>query len=454
MDFLRNKAFYLMSHMPSKLRFLVLFGIISFTALYLLQIASPIRINTDSYRLLSMAINFNLGKGFTVDGHLDQYPLGYPFLVAKMLDASIARSWTLVFINIVSLFAGLGLFVRLFLDGYTALFKWVLFLMSMCSWVFIKHVTLATTDLLYLLISIVALYCLVRYLRIKNYKKWFWLALAFVLSLASIKIRTVGICLVATLPIVLIAHSDFSVGLAYLRRELKLLMVMFLAFFVIGTMGLFFVSKTEWFVAQFVSKQGYFQSMLSIFSEQGVISFLMTNAQNRMIEYGEITLNIPFLKFVDWRWLFSIFGFFTFAASIWGAFLALKNTITFPLSVYFLFYMGLLFVWPFYDPRFLMPVIPAIFLFAYLPILTIIKRFGNPFRVFFSYCVAFVFLGFVALVFSSKITLSGNNIGECYGDETNKMSCRYFYKKNAFIDKSKVNPGHLQILENLSGMNH
>jgi len=98
-------------------------------------------------------------------------------------------------------------------------------------------------------------------------------------------------------------------------------------------------------------------------------------------------------------------------------------------------------------------IFPAIFLFAYLPILTIIKRFGNPFRVFFLYCVAFVFLEFVALVFSSKITLSGNNIGECYGDETNKMSCRYFYKKNACIDKSKVNPGHLQILENLSGMN-
>jgi hypothetical protein len=75
---------------------------------YCLQVVSPLRINTDSYRLLSMAVSANEGHGYLVEGRPDQFPNGYPFLVKVCLQAGIANSATLIGMNII--FYSIGLF--------------------------------------------------------------------------------------------------------------------------------------------------------------------------------------------------------------------------------------------------------------------------------------------------------------------------------------------------------
>ena len=76
---------------------------------YCLQVVSPLRINTDAYRLLSMAVSASEGNGYLVDGQPDQFPNGYPFLVKIMLMAGIADSASLVALNL--LFYAGGLYV-------------------------------------------------------------------------------------------------------------------------------------------------------------------------------------------------------------------------------------------------------------------------------------------------------------------------------------------------------
>lgn len=65
-------------------------------ACYCLQMLSPLRLNTDSTRLLSMAASAHAGEGYLVDGNIDQFPNGYPAVVRVMLRAGIANSSSLV----------------------------------------------------------------------------------------------------------------------------------------------------------------------------------------------------------------------------------------------------------------------------------------------------------------------------------------------------------------------
>ena len=68
--FRESKWFWLLG----ALLFLVLGG-------YLLQIVSPLRLNTDSLRLLSMASSWVDGGNFLVNGNKDSFPVGYPMFL-------------------------------------------------------------------------------------------------------------------------------------------------------------------------------------------------------------------------------------------------------------------------------------------------------------------------------------------------------------------------------------
>jgi hypothetical protein len=80
--------------------------------IYLLQAFSPLRINTDAYRLLSMAVSAYEGRGYLVDGHQDLIPLGYPFIVKTLLHMGLASSMMLVLLNLLGLTIGLAVLHR------------------------------------------------------------------------------------------------------------------------------------------------------------------------------------------------------------------------------------------------------------------------------------------------------------------------------------------------------
>ena len=59
---------------------------------YLLQIVSPLRLNTDSLRLLSMASSWVDGGNFLVNGNKDQFPVGYPMFLGLLEKGGVGNS--------------------------------------------------------------------------------------------------------------------------------------------------------------------------------------------------------------------------------------------------------------------------------------------------------------------------------------------------------------------------
>ena len=97
-----------------KLNSLLLPFIIVVSAIYIVQIFSPLRLNNDNSILLMMAEEYLSNGSFTVDGGAPYVPIGYPAMVAALKFLGIATPSMLIGINVALIFAGLYLFYRLF----------------------------------------------------------------------------------------------------------------------------------------------------------------------------------------------------------------------------------------------------------------------------------------------------------------------------------------------------
>ncbi|MEM1154208.1 MAG: hypothetical protein AAGI44_08700, partial [Pseudomonadota bacterium] len=193
----------------SSLLKLLLWGLLTTAALaYLIQVATPLRLNTDAYRLLSLAVSAHEGRGFLVDGEPDQFPPAYPLAVRSLMDASIANAATLVILNLASLGFGLALLWRwlrkLWGGGLSPVL--LVLLWTMLSWVLIKHITLPLTECLYLAFSMLTLELALRFLDARGRRKWVWIILAFSAAWLALMTRTVGVTLFPALALCLLLH--------------------------------------------------------------------------------------------------------------------------------------------------------------------------------------------------------------------------------------------------------
>ena len=71
------------------------------------ELASPLRLNTDATVFLSLAQSFLEGDGFVFEGRITHFPVGYPLIVATLDRIGIASSATFISVNILSVGAGL-----------------------------------------------------------------------------------------------------------------------------------------------------------------------------------------------------------------------------------------------------------------------------------------------------------------------------------------------------------
>src|SRR5579862_5389355 len=126
---------------------------------FVLQVFTPLRLNTDAMVLLSMGESAAHGGGFLDDGQKTVFPPGYPALLAVLMNIGLAHSWAIVGLNVallsVGLFVTYYLFIQEFFKDKTA----VLFICSffLLSFVVVKHVTVPLTDIPYFCCSMSSL---------------------------------------------------------------------------------------------------------------------------------------------------------------------------------------------------------------------------------------------------------------------------------------------------------
>jgi hypothetical protein len=161
----------------------------------------------------------------------------------------------------------------------------------------------------------------------------------------------------------------------------------------------------------FFSKQLGLNHYTGVFTKQFDEGLgLSTILQWHFIEWAELSFNtssvklLPYLPASVGKWLFVLAGIIFFAGFVYLLFFR-KSNIPFIIKAYLFFYSLLMFTWPFYDPRFWVPVVPLI-------IAIIIKSptaFSRPVivkRLAFVFVAAYTLLGLLSVGYMTYTSLN------------------------------------------------
>jgi hypothetical protein len=131
---------------------------------YLAQIASPLRLVGDGVDYLLQASSAADGHGFRVHGEQSMRPPGYPALIFFLEKAGIGKSWAIVALN--CLLLGIGCWSSYYVlrssFGFEAGAAKVICLLTLLSFVMVKHVTYPLSDVCFFGASMPCLLLLLR----------------------------------------------------------------------------------------------------------------------------------------------------------------------------------------------------------------------------------------------------------------------------------------------------
>jgi hypothetical protein len=369
---------------------------------YAIQAATPLRLNTDAVTFLEMAASATDGHGFPKT----RYPPGYPAIVSGLERIGAATSAGLVACNIAATAAALAAFfwiftrrLRLSTEASAAIC-----LVSAASWVWIKHVTLPLSDMPFLGVSAVAILLITMAETEHGLRRTGLLSGAAICCALAVLLRTIGIALV---PALIWAASGRGV-LKWLRSKPWLAASSAALMATIAIVGFIRLWHTE-----------YFQNFLSVGEREGVVGMLVRNLGWRLDEFGEMTVNVPQFKAPEsMHAAFTIVGAAILALCAGG--LVCRRKFVSSTEIYLAAFAAILFVWPWYDPRFWLPVIPLLAAYVWMGATRIADQwptFRNRATLFLCLPLAvFLLLGIVSLAYSTRITFAGEKFPERYGN--------------------------------------
>jgi len=399
---------------------------------FALQVFSPLRLNTDAIVLLSMGESAAHGGGFLDSEQKTVFPPGYPTLLAVLLRLGLAHPWVIVGLNVVflsvGLFAAYSLLIRQFFEDRALVLMICSFFLL--SYVVVKHFTIALTDVPFFCCSMCCLAVMSRITKIDwNWRFVILAVAAWLLAVAAITARRVGVALVPPLVFVIVCSPQFKSLLKRLSLRTKLIIVVVSVFVGIGTMHV-------------IAKTSSLSDFIGVAKKAKISTLVLQILSYRFTEFGELLGNFPMTKMptklhvmVPWM------GLLLFLLTLLG--LVTKRRKISPTEVFMVCYMGIFFAWPYYDARFWLPVIPL--LIAYSVLAVKILRF--PKHVVTIYCIVFATLGFGAIAYSTRISFAGSEFPDRFGDGYLRPTyCAAFQSCRDGGDPNKVNAKALRLL--------
>lgn len=375
-------------------------------AIYLLQVKSPLRLNTDAIVLLSMADSFLQGTGFLFYGKTTMFPPGYPALVALATVANLGTSWALILMNCIFLAAGVGATYYILTRSMkvrpeTALLACCL---TLLCYVFVKHATLPLTDIPFFGLACICLMVIAIADKKSGSEQARWLLLAWVLTLASIFMRRTGLALVPVLFWVWARQGRDTAVLfrpAYWRKRLT-------------PAALIVLLAAGAVIAAVVAKTSTSSDAKLFYSERTLVRGVAEVIGYRLTEWGEVTTNIPQAKLpAPAQPLVPAIGLAVMAVAAAG-FWSRRRTIG-AADIYVVCYSLLVAAFPFYDARYWIPAFP--FLIGHL-VLAGEPVFCKPAvrLATAAYLGLFAVLGLVGLAYSTRVSYAGDRFPDVYGD--------------------------------------
>jgi hypothetical protein len=364
---------------------------------YLVQLASPLRTNTDATQFLDLAASASDGAGFVVDGKPSHFPPGYPLVLAALDRAGLACSASFIGLNLLALAVGLVATAYILHRslGFGTLALLGIANLTMLCWVLIKHVTLPLSDIPYFGLAQACVALLTWAIDQPRNQRIAGLGLAILVALAAISVRTVGISLLpaivfASLPIGLVERCG---ELARRRRA--------------GGVGIALALIGGAVIAcPLIVRTQYFANFLAAWFETYGLDDL---AGAKLSDWGELVVNTSAAKLpASLRGGVAAAGLLVPILLVLGA---RQRRRLAPVDVYTASYLAILLVWPYQDARFWIPLFPVFLGYAWLAL----ARF-TEYRVVrwagLTYLTAFSLLGVVALAYSSWISLAHDRFPE------------------------------------------
>jgi hypothetical protein len=357
-------------------------------AAHAVQLWGPLRVNTDAEHFLKCAAAASDSSQAIPIADSRPHPPGYATMVAVMDRAGAGSTPMLVGLNLVfvalGIFAALGLLRRGF--GFAEDEALIVCAMTLLSFVVVKHSPIPLSDVPFFGLATGALYTLVRADQLGPARKR-WMVLSVVLIILAISVRTIGVALLPALLWV-------SCGR---RKQLATVLL------VVGAaLGGFVLSQSAY--AAFAFRQ---------FSSGEAWRTIISA---RLKEFGELALNVPASRLPDFLVQFVwVAGVILICAVVAGiAFWKSGGVI----ELYVIGFSGILLVWPFEDARFWLPVVPLLIAAAWIGLNAVPKLFS------LTWASAYVTAGAAALIFSARLTFSGPEFGDRFGNGAQQLAYR------------------------------
>jgi hypothetical protein len=278
--------------------------------IYIINCFTPLRLHVDTLRYFAILDCLQLGCPPESVAAKDYLPYGYTALLVGLSTLGILKSFTIVLINCVFLFASLYILVKIFrIDQYV----WLFLVFVLLNWTTIKFVLHPLSEMQYLFFSVCSLYFFNEFTHTKKFILW-----EYRLQLITLIKKSRWVIVSSLLAVILVASFSKQLGLLHYVDVLA---------------------------KQFSEGVGY----------KDILRW-------HFIELSEISMNLPFTKVVDFmpttiRIIFLVVGIATLLIMTSFIFLEKKKTPMVIIS-YLIFYSVLMFNWPFYDPRFWVPILP------------------------------------------------------------------------------------------------
>ena len=384
--------------------------------LVLLNILTPLRLNTDGIRYLNILeyLKGNLDKN-SVAAH-DFLPRGYPVFLFVFDKIHLLSPALITLINILSILTSSYILAKLLKIENRLIY----FSLIMISFINIKQFTLPVSDQLFTLLFIWSIYLWAIFFRGRLY----FIAPALIITVISIFVRTAGVAvIIGVILYIIYINKKLILQKKILSGLIALLFILLTVVFVHNLS--FFETKID-YIRQ-LEMEGMVRNPFSI------IKRLLIHFQ----ELGEVVINMPYSKLssiIHFK-VFDISLYILIVAGILSLYIICKSIIYLKLYNSFVFwaffsYLMMVFLWPFYDTRFLIPVIPLfIYLLAYY--------MSNLFRVHYIKifpAALYVSLGLLSLFYSDALSLNKSFFLTHYGFDPALTESYRIHFKNEHLE--------------------
>jgi len=398
---------------------------------YLIQLASPLRLNTDATSFLTLAASALDGQGFVIDGRPTHFPVGYPLMLVALERSGLACSASIIGINLLMLAlgcAGTAYLLRRSFHLQTNVIILIGVLTLLC-WVFVKHATLPLSDLPYFGFAMACLATLSWSIDQTSLRRTIGIGIGTILMIAAIAVRTVGIALIPALLLSCVPRSGWGNMPGWFRRYPARSVLLFVVLMAVAAAGCVTVAQTR-----------YIKEMTAEWCGWGEL------ARIRLEDWGELVINTSIAKLPrSLQTIVCVAGGVGALVVCWGAVRRARLEIV---DLYTLGYTAILVVWPYRDARFWLPIFPILAAYSWLVYERLADRKWIR-RAAGAYVAAFCLMGGVALIYSSRISLSGDQFPDLYGGGVYRDSYRASSgtQTEARSENKHVDPRLVQLIQ-------